>query len=151
MGSFGMFGGKKTNGATTGEWGDDMVGMMKMLAGMPHMMRKPMMKGRINQILALPEDKRQDSIREMFGAFHSSKVKDSAREKLIATRVEIVAELPEDKRRTIMTSRLAGLKAAPDLEENDRKVQEQVVTRISPAARQAFTESWSYVTSQDTD
>ena len=50
MGMFGMFGGKKTNGAEIGEWRADMAGMMKMLAGMPNMMRKPMMKGRINQI-----------------------------------------------------------------------------------------------------
>ena len=43
----GMFGSKKS-GTAEGDWGSDQVGMMKMLAGMPHMMRKPMMKGRIN-------------------------------------------------------------------------------------------------------
>ena len=63
---------------TTGEWGSDNVGMMKMLAGMPHMMRKPMMKGRINQLLSLTEEQRQDSIRDMIGAFHSDKVKPEA-------------------------------------------------------------------------
>ena len=148
MGMFGMFGGKKNNGTGTGEWGDDMVGMMKMLGGMPGMMRKPMMKGRINQILSLPEDRRQESIRQMFGAFHSPKVKDKAREKLIATRLGIVGELSEDKCRTIITSRLAGLKKAPELEEADRRIQEQVLPQVSPAARDAFTKSWEYVTSQ---
>ena len=54
MGMFGM-GGKKTDGTETGEWGSDSVGMMKMLSGMPHLMRKPMMKGRINQLLSLTE------------------------------------------------------------------------------------------------
>ena len=126
-----------------------MVGMMKMLAGMPGMMRKPMMKGRINQILSLDEEKRQESIRQMFGAFHSPKVKDKAREKLIATRVEVVGELPEDKRRTLIASRVAGLKVAPHLEEADRQVQERVLPKISPTVRQAFTNSWEYVTSQN--
>ena len=41
MGFMGMFGGKKCTGVETGEYGSDMVGMMKMMAGMPHMMRKP--------------------------------------------------------------------------------------------------------------
>ena len=106
MGMFGM-GSKKTTGVdpNTGEWGSDNVGMMKMLAGMPHMMRKPMMKGRINQLLSLTEEKRQESIRDMIGAFHSTKVKAKARESLVATRVEIVGELSEDKRRTIISSR----------------------------------------------
>ena len=72
MGMFGMFG-KKGSGLdpATGEWGSDNVGMMKMLAGMPHMMRKPMMKGRINQLLSLTEEQRQESMRDMIGAFHS--------------------------------------------------------------------------------
>ena len=65
MGMFGM-GGKKQGGydSAAGEWGSDNVGMMKMLAGMPHMMRKPMMKGRINQLLSLTEEKRQESMRD---------------------------------------------------------------------------------------
>ena len=147
----GLFGGKKKIGTETGEWGDDMVGMMKMLAGMPGMMRKPMMKGRINQILSLPEERRQESIREMFGAFHSPKVKDKAREKLIATRVEITGELAEDKRRTLIASRVAGLKVAPQLDEADRGVQERVLPKISPKARDAFTKSWEYVTTQSQD
>ena len=100
MGFMGMFGGGKSNGPETGDWGSDMVGMMKMLAGMPHMMRKPMMKGRVNQLLSLSEEKRQESIREMIGAFHSPQVKDKARDSLVATRVEIVGDLPEEKRRT---------------------------------------------------
>ena len=125
-----------------------MVGMMKMLAGMPGMMRTPMMKGRINQLLSLSEERRQESVREMFGAFHSPKVKDSAREKLIATRVEVVGRLPEDKRRTLIASRLAALKEAPHLEEADRQVQERILPQVSSSARQAFTDSWEYVASQ---
>ena len=70
MGMFGM-GSKKSGGVdpVTGEYGGDMVSMMKMLGGMPHMMRKPMMKGRINQLLSLTEEQRQVSIRDMVGAF----------------------------------------------------------------------------------
>ena len=68
MGMFGMFGGKTKNGASEGDWGEDMVGMMKMLAGMPGMMRKPMMKGRINQLLSLPEERRQESPRSCRGS-----------------------------------------------------------------------------------
>ncbi len=142
MGFMGMFGGKKTDSAVTGDWGDDMVGMMKMLAGMPHMMRKPMMKGRINQLLSLSEEKRQESIRDMIGAFHNTSMKEKTREKLVATRVEIVAELPEEKRRTMIASRLESLKVAPQLEQADRGLQQRAMTHLSPGARAAFTSTW---------
>ena len=145
MGFMGMFGGEKSAGTETGDWGSDMVGMMKMMAGMPHMMRKPMMKGRLNQLLSLSEEKRQESIREMIGAFHSPKVKDKDRDSLVATRVEIVGDLPEEQRRTIITSRIAALKIAPDLEEADRRVQERVLPQISESARTGFTETWNAV------
>ena len=146
MGMFGM-GSKKTTGAdpVTGEWGSDNVGMMKMLAGMPHMMRKPMMKGRINQLLSLTEEKRQESIRDMIGAFHSTKVKAKARESLVATRVEIVGELSEDKRRTIISSRAEALKVAPELDETDRRVQEKVLPNLSQSTRNAFLATWESV------
>lgn len=142
----GMFGNKKGGlDPATGEWGSDSVGMMKMLAGMPHMMRKPMMKGRINQLLSLSEEKRQESIRDMIGAFHSSKVKANARESLVATRVEIVGELAEDKRRTIISSRNEALKVAPELDEADRRVQEKILPKINPSSRQAFLATWEQV------
>ena len=128
----GMFG-KKEGGfnETTGEWGSDNVGMMKMLAGMPHMMRKPMMKGRINQLLSLTEEQRQDSIRDMIGAFHSDKVKPEARESLVATRVEIVGELSDEKPRTVISSRRQALKVAPELDQQDRDVQMKILPKIS--------------------
>ena len=125
--------------------GSDNVGMMKMLAGMPHMMRKPMMKGRINQLLSLTEEKRQESIRDMIGAFHSTKVKAKARESLVATRVEIVGELSEDKRRTIISSRAEALKVAPELDETDRRVQEKVLPNLSQSTRNAFLATWESV------
>jgi len=136
MGMFGMFG-KKEGGfdAATGEWGSDNVGMMKMLDGMPHMMRRPMMKGRINQILSLTEEQRQESIRDMIGAFHSNKVKPKSRESLVATRVEIVGELSEEKRRTIISSRSQALKVAPELGQQDRDVQKTVFSKISKSSR----------------
>ena len=142
----GMFG-KKSSGVDSeiGEWGGDMVGMMKMLAGMPHMMRKPMMKGRINQLIALSEEKRQESIRDMIGAFHSDKVKPKARESLVATRVEIVGELSEEKRRTIISSRAEALKVAPELDETDRRVQEKVLPNLSQKTRDAFLTTWQQV------
>ena len=146
MGMFGMFGKKSSGiGPVTGEDGGDQVGMMKMLAGMPHMMRKPMMKGRITQPLSLSEEKRQESIRDMVGAFHSPKVKDKSRESLVATRVEIIGELPEEKRRTIIASRTAALKAASSLEQADQEIQERVLPRVSEPARRAFTASWEHV------
>ena len=146
MGFMGMFGGKKSGGVEGDDWGSDMVGMMKMLAGMPHMMRKPMMKGRVTQLLSLPEEKRQESIRDMIGAFHSPKVKDKARDSLVATRVEIVGELQEEQRRTIITPRTAALKLAAHLEEADRRVQERVLPQISKPAREAFTATWNTIT-----
>ena len=146
MGMFGMFGKKKdSSAADTGDYGSDMVGMMKMMAGMPHMMRKPMMKGRINQLLSLPEEKRQESLRDMIGAFHSPEVNDSTREKLVATRVEIIGEMTEDRRRTIMTSRVAALKVAPELDEKDQQVTQRILPEISDSARAAFTATWGEV------
>ena len=142
----GMFG-KKEGGfsAATGEWGSDSVGMMKMLAGMPHMMRKPMMKGRINQLLSLTEQQRQESIRDMIGAFHSSKIKPKARESLVATRVELVGELSEEKRRTIISSRSEALKMAPELDQLDREVQKKILPKISLSSREAFQSTWAEV------
>ncbi len=146
MGMFGMFGKKKVGfDAATGEWGSDNVGMMKMLAGMPHMMRKPMMKGRINQLLSLTEEKRQESIRDMIGAFHSKQVKPKSRESLVATRIEIVGELPEEKRRTIINSRTEALKVAPELEETDLLVQDKVLPKLSQKTRNAFVTTWEQV------
>lgn len=145
MGFMGMFRGKKA-GAETGDWGSDQVGMMKMLAGMPHMMRKPMMKGRLNQLLSLSEEKRQESIRDMIGAFNSPNVKEKARQSLIATRVEVLGEMPEEKRRTIITSRTAALKAEPELDKADRNVQERILPQISQRARNAFLTTWHEVT-----
>ena len=146
MGMFGMFG-KKEGGfnEATGEWGSDNVGMMKMLAGMPHMMRKPMMKGRINQLLSLTEEQRQDSIRDMIGAFHSDKVKPKARESLVATRVEIVGELSDEKRHTIISSRSEALKVAPDLDKQDREVQSKILAKISKSTRDKFQATWDQV------
>ncbi len=128
----GMFG-KKEGGfnETTGECGSDNVGMMKMLAGMPHMMRKPMMKGRINQLLSLTGEQRQDSIRDMIGAFHSDKVEPEGRESLVATRVEIVGELSDEKRRTVISSRRQALRVAPELDRQDRDVQMKILPKIS--------------------
>ena len=145
MGMFGMGGGKKSRGAETRDWGGDMVGMMKMLAGMPSMMRKPMMKGRINQLLSLPEEKRQESIRDMIGAFNSPNIKAGGQEKLVSTRIEIIGELPEDKRRTIISSRLEALKVAPQLEEADQEVQKRVLPKVPESARTAFTASWEHL------
>jgi len=146
MGMFGMGGNKKAGlDSATGEWGSDNVGMMKMLAGMPHMMRKPMMKGRINQLLSLTEDKRQESIRDMIGAFHSKQVKSKAQESLVSTRIEIVGELPEEKRRTIINSRYEALKVAPELDETDRLMQEKVLPKLSEKTRNAFVTTWEQV------
>ncbi len=146
MGMFGMFGKKKdSSAADTGDYGSDMVGMMKMLAGMPHMMRKPMMKGRINQLLSLTEEQRQDSIRDMIGAFHSSKIKSKDSESLVATRVEIVGELSADKRRTIISSRSEALKVAPELDQQDRDVQTKILPKISKSSRDAFQTTWDQV------
>ncbi len=146
MGMFGMFGKKKDKSAAdTGDYGSDMVGMMKMMAGMPHMMRKPMMKGRINQLLSLPEEKRQESLRDMIGAFHSPEVNDSTRERLVSTRVEIIGEMTEDRRRTIMTSRVAAMKVAPELDEKDQQVTMSVLPEVNESARAAFMSTWSEV------
>ena len=141
MGLFGMFGGK----SATAEEGEMGPGMVNMLAGMPGMMRKQMMKGRLTQLLSLPEDKRQETIRGMFTSFHHPSVKRGNREKVIATRVEVIGELGEEQRRTIMTSRIAALSTAPDVDAEDQAVQEKVIPTVPAKARSAFLDSWGAV------
>jgi hypothetical protein len=104
-----------------------------------------MMKGRINQLLSLTEEQRQESIRDMIGAFHSSKVKPKSRESLVSTRIEIVGELSDDKRRTIISSRYEALKAAPELDQQDRDVQKKI---ISKSTRDKFQSTWDQVRSE---
>ena len=137
MGIFGMFG-KKKDKAEGGDSGGDMVSMMKMMAETPDTMRKPMMKGRITQLMSLPEEKRQESIRDMIGAFHSPEIADGDRDKLITTRVEIIGEMTEDVRRTMMMSHTMALKAAPQLEEADQQVTKRVLPMVPESARAAF-------------
>ncbi len=146
MGMFGM-GSKKSGGLdpVTGEYGGDMVSMMKMLGGMPHMMRKPMMKGRINQMLSLTEEQRQVSIRDMIRAFNSDKVKGKTRESLVATRVEILGELSEEQRRTIISSRTEALKVVPELDKADQQIQDRILPKVPQDARQAFLKTWDHV------
>jgi Mg/Co/Ni transporter MgtE len=146
MGMFGMVS-KKSGGSdpVTGEYGGDMVSMMKMLGGMPHMMRKPMMKGRINQMLSLTEEQRQVSIRDMIGAFNSEKVKGKIRESLVATRVEILGELSEEQRRTIISSRTEALKVVPELDKADLQIQERILHKVPQNTRQAFLKTWEHV------
>ncbi|MCH8897969.1 MAG: hypothetical protein IIC33_06715 [Chloroflexi bacterium] len=146
MGMFGM-GSKKSGGLdpVTGEYGGDMVSMMKMLGGMPHMMRKPMMKGRINQMLSLTEEQRRVSIRDMIGAFNSDKVKGKIRESLVATRVEILGELSEEQRRTIISSRTEALKVVPELDKADEQIQERILHKVPQNTRRAFLKTWEHV------
>ena len=136
MGLFGMFGGKK--GGAVAEEGEMSPGMVNMLAGMPGMMRKQMMKGRLSQLLTLSEDKRQQAILGMFGSFHSDQVKVSNREKVIATRNEVIGELTGEQRSTIMASRMAALKQRPELEQADQQVTEKVMSGVPEKARAAF-------------
>ncbi len=146
MGMFGMFGNKSSGlDPATGEYGGDQVGMMKMLGGMPHMMRKPMMKGRVTQLLSLSEEKRQESIRDMIGAFNHPSVKAKTRESLVATRLEIIGELTEEQRRTIISSRAQALKEAPELDKADQRVQELILPKVPQNARSAFMKTWDHV------
>ena len=140
MGLFGMFGGKKESAVV--EEGEMDPGMVNMLAGMPGMMRKQMMRGRISQLLTLNEDKRQETIRGMFSSFHHEKVKPSNREKVIATRVEVIGELPDDKRQALMASRIAAMKTVPELDAEDLRVQEKVLPKVADKTRLAFLATW---------
>ena len=138
MGLFGM-GGKKTDTAT--EEGEMGPGMVNMLAGMPGMMRKQMVKGRLSQLLTLEEQKRQESILGMFASFHSDQVKESNREKVIATRTEVIGEMKEEQRRTLMTSRMAAMKQRPELDEADQKVLQKIMPNVPEKARAAYMET----------
>ena len=136
MGLFGM--GKKSAAVEEGEMG---AGMVNMLAGMPGMMRKQMMKGRLSQLLTLEEEKRQETILGMFASFHDPTVKEANREKVIATRTEVIGEMAEDKRRQMMTSRMAAMKQRPELDEMDQKATQKVMANVPEKARAAFMET----------
>lgn len=112
--------------------------MMNEIAGMPETMRKQMMKGRLEQLLALPDESRLTAMRGMITAIHNSKVKEGDREKLIATRTEIIGEFSEDRRRNMMMSRMQALKDQPDLNKADMEVTEKVMPQVATEARSAF-------------
>jgi len=120
-------------------------GMVNMLGMMPGMMRKMMMKGRINALFAYTEERREQAIRGMFLAFHHPKVSRKAREKVIRTRVEIVAELPPARRTTIMKSRTEAMKRHPEVEQRDVEIQEKQLSKIHPSLRKAFEDTWKTV------
>ena len=81
----------------------------------------------------------------MIGAFHSPQVKAKARHSLVATRVEVIGELPENDRRTIIASRAAALKVVPDLDQADNAVQEQILSKVPQDARNRFIATWEKV------
>ena len=74
-------------------------------------------------------------------SFHHDKVKESDRETLIATRTEIIGGLPEDRRRTMMMSRMRAMMETPELEEADKAVIEKVMPRVPAEARKAFVDT----------
>lgn len=114
---------------------------VKELSNLPAAMRKQMMKGRVDQLLALPEEGRQEAIRGLAAAFLDPKIKESVREELIATRTEIVGELSEDRRRTFMMSVMQALKDDPDTAKTNRSVVEKVLPKVPSEARTAFMET----------
>ncbi len=115
--------------------------MMNEIVGMPETMRKQMMKGRLEQLLALPDESRLAAMRGMITAIHDSKVKEGDREKLIATRSEIIGEFSEDRRRTMMMSRMQALQDQPDLSRADMETTEKVMPQVAAEARSAFMET----------
>ena len=117
--------------------------MMNEIAGMPDSMRKQMMKGRLEQLLALPDENRPQAMQSMIAAIHDSKVKESDRENLVATRTEIIGEFSEDRRRTMMMSRMQAMKDHPDLNKADMETTEKSMPQVAAEARTAFMETMS--------
>ena len=64
---------------------------------------------------------------------------------MVATRVEIVGELSNEKRRTIISSRSEALKVAPELDQKDREMQKRIFSKISKSTREAFQATWDDV------
>ena len=106
-------------------------------------MRKQMMKARLDQLLALPEEGRQEALRGLAAGFLDPKISKGVREDLIATRTEIIGELSEDRRRTLMMSVMQGFKDDPDSAEADRGAVEKVLPNVPSEARTAFMETMS--------
>ncbi len=117
--------------------------MLSEMAGMPDSMRKQMMRGRLEQLLALPDERRLPALRGLIAAFHDRKIKESDREKLVATRIEVIGEFPEEKRRGIMVARTQAMKEDPDLDKADMELIERVMPQVPADARKAFMETMS--------
>ena len=117
--------------------------MLSEMAGMPDSMRKQMMRGRLEQLLALPDERRLPAVQGLIAAILDRKVKESDREKLVATRTEIIGEFPEEKRRGIMVARTQALKEDPDLNKADAELTERVMPQVPADARKAFMETMS--------
>ncbi len=117
--------------------------MMNEVAGMPDSMRKQMMKGRLEQLLALSDENRPQAMQSMIAAIHDGKVKESDRENLVATRTEIIGEFSEDRRRTMMMSRMQAMKDHPDLDKADMATTEKTMPKVNAEARMAFMETMS--------
>ena len=115
--------------------------MMNEIAGMPESMRKQMMKGRLEQLIALPDEKRPQAMHSMIAAILDPKVKESDRQNLVATRTEIIGEFSEDRRRAMMMSRMQALKDYPDLDKADVESTEKTMTLVAAEARTAFMET----------
>lgn len=150
MGLFGWFGKKKTASAKEETMGPGSEGgmspdMMIELAGMPDAARKQMIKGRLEQLLVLSDDQRPRAMQGMISAIFDPKVKESDREKLVATRTEIIGEFSEDRRRTMMMSRMTALMDAPDLNKADRDATEKTMPQVPAEARTAFMETMKAV------
>ena len=64
---------------------------------------------------------------------------------MVANRVELVGELSEERRRTIISSRSEALKFAPELDQQDRDVQNKILSQISKSSREAFQSTWAEV------
>ncbi len=117
--------------------------MMNEIAGMPDSMRKQMMKGRLEQLLALSDENRAQAMQGMIAAILDRKVKESDREKLITTRTEIIGEFSEDRRRTMMMSRMQAMKDHPDLDKTDMETTEKTMPQVAAEARTAFMQTMS--------
>ena len=114
---------------------------VKELSNLPVAMRKQMMKGRLDQLVALPEEGRQEAIRGLVTGFLDPKISEGVREEFITTRTEIIGELSEDRRRTFMMSVMQALKDDPDSAKADRGVVEKVLPKVPSEARTAFMET----------
>lgn len=87
--------------------------IIQILAGLPEFLRKPMLKNRLAEFFALPEDERKETVTNALNAAPTIDLKILSN--LVKTWMEVLCEFDEDKRKAIFGAYVNVIAASPDI------------------------------------